>query len=91
MKLARTCGTIGKHTCHLCEGRLTGLLPQRGGGRRHIRTAIRAAAADVDVLVVGGGHAGQHRPYTLSSMATIRAGHRGSHNLVQEAVQAMPW
>ncbi|CAL5222835.1 g5259 [Coccomyxa viridis] len=57
MKLAQFRNMIGKQTCHICESRLNGFFSQRGC-RRQLRTAIRAASPDVDVLVVGGGHAG---------------------------------
>lgn len=62
MNVARHYQMIGKHTCHhILEGRLSGLLPQRPG-RLHFTTANRAASPEVDVLIVGGGHAGQHQP-----------------------------
>ena len=58
MKLARFRDVIGKQTCHICDSRLNAFFSQRGC-RRQLRTDIRAASPEVDVLVVGGGHAGE--------------------------------
>lgn len=67
----------GRSSLRALEGRISGFWLHRGR-RRQLRTASCAATPEVDVLVVGGGHAGQLKLYTRSSTFVLSMNDAGT-------------